>query len=63
MIFAADIIPKELKSIIEFLNEQMSRAEVLGIEIKQYEKGAQKVFVPRVIGNTVDGDTKKTRVT
>ncbi len=34
MIFAADEIPETLQRIIEFLNNQMQHAEVLGIEIK-----------------------------
>ena len=34
LIFAADVIPPELKRIIEFLNEQMNPAEILGIEIR-----------------------------
>lgn len=36
MIFVADLIPPELKRIVEFLNEQMEPAEVLAIEIKQF---------------------------
>ena len=34
MLFVADEIPKDLKRIIEFMNEQMDPAEVLGIEVK-----------------------------
>jgi hypothetical protein len=56
MVFVADDIPKELKSIILFLNKQMDPAEVIGIEVKQYvdEKGAHKALVPQLIGKPED---------
>ena len=34
LIFVADEIPKELQQIVEFLNGQMSLAEVLAVEVK-----------------------------
>ena len=36
MLFVADEIPDELRRIIEFMNDQMTKSEVLGIEIRQY---------------------------
>jgi len=59
MIFIADSIPKELQRIIEFLNEQMTPAEVLGLEIKQYGNESIKTMVPRVIGQTASAQIKK----
>ena len=59
LIFVADKIPDELKAIIEFLNYQMSPAEVLGIEIKQYANQKIKTLVPRVIGKTASATVKK----
>jgi hypothetical protein len=50
MLFVADEIPKELRRIVEFLNEQMDPAEVLAIEIKQYAGQGWKSLVPRVHG-------------
>jgi hypothetical protein len=35
MLFVADEIPEELRRIIEFMNDQMTKSEVLGIEIRQ----------------------------
>jgi hypothetical protein len=35
MLFVADQLPPELVRVIEFLNEQMSPAEVLGVELQQ----------------------------
>lgn len=59
MLFIADKIPKELQRIIEFLNEQMSPAEVLGVEIKQFGTENLKTLVPRVIGRTSFAQVKK----
>ncbi|MDP8313727.1 MAG: hypothetical protein RAP70_01465 [Candidatus Celaenobacter antarcticus] len=59
MLFVADKIPKELKRIIEFLNEQMTPAEVLGLEIKQFGNQSIKTLVPRVIGQTSSAQMKK----
>lgn len=52
LLFVADEIPTELRRIIEFLNEQMPRIEVLGIEIRQYERDGTRILVPRVVGQT-----------
>jgi hypothetical protein len=63
MLFVADHIPRELQRIIEFLNEQMKEAEVLGVEIKQYtgpDSGSgMKTIVPRVIGQTAAAQQTK----
>ena len=56
MVFVADEIPRELQRIIEFLNTQMDPAEVLGMEIRQFQGKGLKTLVPRVIGQTA---TKK----
>jgi hypothetical protein len=53
LIFVSDSIGRELRRIIEFLNGQMERTEVLAIEVKQYvAEGGQQTIVPRVIGDT-----------
>jgi hypothetical protein len=54
LIFVADVIPIELQRIIEFLNDQLRYAEVLGIEVQQYlaPGGDLQVLVPRVVGRT-----------
>jgi hypothetical protein len=64
LIFVADIIPYELKRIIEFLNEQMNPAQVLGVEIKQYvgQEGLTSL-VPRVIGQTTVAQQRKSSST
>jgi hypothetical protein len=59
MLFVADEIPPELRRVIEFLNMQMERAEVLGIEIRHYAGGNFRGFVPRVVGQTEQALQKK----
>jgi hypothetical protein len=62
LVFIADQIPRELQRIIEYLNEQMSDTEVLGVEIRQFRNGDQRTLVPRVIGQTAAAQQAK-RVT
>lgn len=54
LIFVSDVIPPELRRIVEFLNGQMAQTEVLAIEVKQYvdDHARHQTIVPRVIGNT-----------
>lgn len=54
LIFVSDVIPAELRRIIEYLNGQMAQTEVLAIEVKQYvdDRERHQTIVPRVIGNT-----------
>jgi hypothetical protein len=59
MLFVADVIPPELRRIVEFLNEQMDPAEVLAVEIRQYVGQDLKTLVPRVIGQTAEAQQKK----
>jgi hypothetical protein len=59
MLFVADVIPLELRRIVEFLNEQMDPAEVLAIELRQFESKDLKVMVPTVYGQTQEAATKR----
>jgi hypothetical protein len=54
LVFVADRIPPELRSIVEFLNEQLQLTEVIAVEVKQYVErdGEQANIVPRIIGET-----------
>jgi hypothetical protein len=36
LLFVADELPRELKRLVEFLNEQFTKVEVLGVELRQY---------------------------
>jgi hypothetical protein len=59
LIFIADEIPDELKRIIEFLNDQMDPAQVLGVEVKQFVGDQLTTFIPRVIGQTSKANSRK----
>lgn len=59
MIFVADEIPPELRRIVEFLNGQMSPAEVSAIEIRQFVGQGIKTLVPTVVGQTVAAEQAK----
>ncbi len=62
LIFVADRTPKELRRLVEFLNEEMANVEVLAVEIKQFQredKEKQKALVPRVVGLTETARTGK----
>jgi hypothetical protein len=59
LVFVADEIPRELRRVVEFLNEQMV-AEVIAIEVKQYVgPEGLRTLVPRVIGQTAAAETRK----
>jgi len=50
LVFVADVIPKELRRMVEFLNEQMNPADVFAVEVKQYVGEGLQTLVPRLIG-------------
>ena len=59
LVFVADEIPRELRRVVEFLNEQMT-AEVIAIEVKQYVgPDGLRTLVPRVIGQTAAAEARK----
>ncbi|HXI15647.1 MAG TPA: hypothetical protein VNM48_04685 [Chloroflexota bacterium] len=53
LLFVADRIPAELRRIVESLNPQMERTEVLAVEITQYIGEGLSALVPRVVGQQV----------
>jgi hypothetical protein len=59
MVFVADEIPPELQRIVEFLNEQMTPAEVLAVEVRQFAGRGLKTLVPRVLGMTAEAEQRK----
>jgi hypothetical protein len=60
LVFVSDLIPPELRRVIEFLNERMSPTEVVGVEIKQYVgQGNLTTFVPSVVGQTEQARAQK----
>jgi len=62
MLFVADELPENVVRIIEFLNEQMSPAEVLGVELRRFVSGSNVAYVPTYVGQTVAAaDAKSSR--
>ena len=53
--------PAELKSVVDFLNKQMERSEVLLVEARQYEHQGIKIIAPTLFGYTEEArQVKKT---
>ncbi|BDG59503.1 PDDEXK family nuclease [Caldinitratiruptor microaerophilus] len=52
LVFVADVIPIEVRRIVEFLNEQMADVEVLAVEIRQFVGQGVRALVPTVLGVT-----------
>jgi hypothetical protein len=61
LLLVADVIPSELQRVIEYLNEQMTTTEVLGVEIRQFTGGGQQGLAPRVLGQTAVAQGTKGR--
>lgn len=61
LLFVADSIPSELARVVEFLNEQMPRTEVLAVEIKQFSGQTGRTLVPRVIGRTASAPDRSSK--
>jgi hypothetical protein len=62
LVFVADEIPAPLQRLVEFLNEQMPRVEVLAVEIRQCRAdggGRSGALVPRLIGQTARAQATK----
>lgn len=59
LIFVADAIPSELKTLVEFLNEQMSSVEVFAVEVVQYASRGQRMLRPQLVGQTATARARK----
>jgi hypothetical protein len=59
MLFVADLIPPELRRVVEFLNQQMDPAEVLALELRQFVGQNLKTIVPVTYGKTEGAQQKK----
>ena len=56
VVFVADVIPAELRRVVEFLSAQMDPAEVLAVEIRQFVGQGLKTLVPRAFGQTAEAE-------
>ncbi|HAT50426.1 MAG TPA: hypothetical protein DCS88_08830 [Alphaproteobacteria bacterium] len=59
LVFLADQIPTELQRVVEFLNEHMSRVDVIAVELKQFVGQGIQTLVPRLIGQTAAAKQKQ----
>jgi hypothetical protein len=59
LLFVADLIPPEVKGIVEFLNKQMDPAEILAVELRQYEGEGLRTIVPAIYGHTEEAQQRK----
>jgi hypothetical protein len=63
MVFFLEEAPWQLRSIVEFLNRQMERSEVLIVEARQYEDAGSRIVVPSLFGYTEEARRVKRTVT
>ena len=63
LVFFLEEAPHELRSIVDFLNKQMERSEVLIVEAKQYRIDGVRVVVPSLFGYTEEARRVKRTVT
>ena|GEM_PF-473821 len=63
LLVVADEIPQRLQNALEFLNRNMESVEILAVEIKQYTDDKVTTLVSRVIGQSIEAQTKKARIT
>ena len=63
MVFFLEEAPWQLRSIVEFLNRQMERSEILIVEARQYEDGGSRIVVPSLFGYTEEARRVKRTVT
>lgn len=64
LIFVSDHTPRELRRLVEFLNEEMLNTQVLAVDVKQYrseDRPSEIALVPRVIGLTETALATKSR--
>ena len=49
MVFMADVIPPELRRVVDFLAAQMRNAEVFAVEVRNYQGMGERALVPRLV--------------
>lgn len=62
LIFFMEASPPELRSVVDFLNKQMERSEVLLVEARQYERAGVKIVTPILFGYTEEARQVKRTV-
>lgn len=52
LVFVADVVPAELRRIVEFLNAEMTSTRVFAVEIRQFVGEGVRTLVPTVLGGS-----------
>lgn len=63
IVFFLEEAPVELRSVVDFLNRQMERSEVLLVEARQFADGSGRIVVPSLFGYTEQARMVKRSVT
>ena len=63
LVFFLEEAPMELKSVVDFLNKQMERSEVLLVEARQYKHNDMTIVVPMLFGFTEEARKVKRTIT
>jgi hypothetical protein len=63
IVFFLEESPMELRSVVDFLNKQMERSEVLLVEARQYISKGMRVVVPTLFGYTEEARQVKRTIT
>jgi hypothetical protein len=63
IVFFLERAPMELRSVVDFLNKQLERSEVLLVEAEQYSHDGTRVVAPRLFGYTEEARQVKRMVT
>jgi hypothetical protein len=63
LVFFMEDSPMELRSVVDFLNRQMERSEVLLVEAQQHELDQQRVVAPMLFGYTEQARQVKRTIT
>lgn len=59
LVFFLEESPNELRSLVDFLNRQMTNTEVFLVEARQYQCASQRVVVPWLFGYTEEARVVK----
>ncbi len=63
IVFFLENSSPELRSVVDFLNRQMERSEVLLVEARQYSHGGLKIVAPTLFGYTEEARLVKRAIT
>jgi hypothetical protein len=51
MVFVADVVPPELRTVVDFLAGQLRHAEIYAVEVRNYQGIGERALVPRLVSS------------